>query len=108
MSTRPESGPVGPNGFLQRNRLIAALSARRWWWWKRRKRAAPCPQSTHAERYGKPVFVVPGSIYSPNSAGTNALLREGRAQSRLQTAADLFGVLGLRGAAAPAVVRSAA
>ena len=60
----------------------------------------------HAERYGKPVFVVPGSIYSPNSAGTNALLREGRAKAVCKPG-DLFGVLGLRGAAAPAAVRSA-
>ena len=60
----------------------------------------------HAERYGKPVFVVPGSIYSPNSAGTNALLREGRAKAVCKPG-DLFGVLGLRGAAVPAVVRSA-
>ena len=60
----------------------------------------------HAERYGKPVFVVPGSIYSPNSAGTNALLREGRAKAVCKPG-DLFGVLGLRCAAAPAAVRSA-
>ena len=49
----------------------------------------------HAERYGKPVFVVPGSIYSPNSAGTNALLREGRAKAVCKPG-DLSGVLGLR------------
>ena len=47
-----------------------------------------------------------GSIYSPNSAGTNALLREGRAKAVCKPG-DLFGVLGLRGAAAPAAVRSA-
>ena len=47
------------------------------------------------ERYGKPVFAVPGSIFSPASAGTNALLRDGRAKA-VCTAADLFGTLGLQ------------
>ena len=56
----------------------------------------------HAERYGKPVFAVPGSIFSPASAGTNALLRDGRAKA-VCTAADLFGTLGLQ-AARPAPV----
>ena len=51
----------------------------------------------HAERYGKPVFAVPGSIFSPASAGTNALLRDGRAKA-VCTAADLFGTLGLQAA----------
>ena len=51
----------------------------------------------HAERYGKPVFAVPGSIFSPASAGTNALLRDGRAKA-VCTAADLFGTLGLQNA----------
>ena len=54
---------------------------------------------THAERYGKPVFAVPGSIFSPNSQGTNTLLREGRAKA-VCTAEDLFGALGLRPAEA--------
>ena len=101
----PESGPVGPNGFLQRNRLIAALSSALVVV-EAQEKSGTMSTVNHAERYGKPVFVVPGSIYSPNSAGTNALLREGRAKAVCKPG-DLFGVLGLRGAAAPAVVRSA-
>ena len=46
----------------------------------------------HAERYGKPVYAVPGSIYSPNSAGTNGLLRDGRARA-VAGAADLLAAL---------------
>ena len=49
----------------------------------------------HAERYGRPVYAVPGSIFSPNSAGTNRLLLEGHAKAAC-TAADLLGTLGLR------------
>jgi len=101
----PESGPVGPNGFLQRNRLIAALSSALVVV-EAQEKSGTMSTVNHAERYGKPVFVVPGSIYSPNSAGTNALLREGRAKAVCKPG-DLSGVLGLRGAAAPAAVRSA-
>ena len=101
----PESGPVGPNGFLQRNRLIAALSSALVVV-EAQEKSGTMSTVNHAERYGKPVFAVPGSIYSPNSAGTNALLREGRAKAVCKPG-DLFGVLGLRGAAAPAAVRSA-
>ena len=100
----PESGPVGPNGFLQRNRLIAALSSALVVV-EAQEKSGTMSTVNHAERYGKPVFVVPGSIYSPNSAGTNDLLREGRAKAVCKPG-DLFGVLGLRGAAAPAAVRS--
>ena len=101
----PESGPVGPNGFLQRNRLIAALSSALVVV-EAQEKSGTMSTVNHAERYGKPVFVVPGSIYSPNSAGTNALLREGRAKAVCKPG-DLSGVLGLRGAAAPAAMRSA-
>ena len=104
-SGRGESGPVGPNGFLQRNRLIAALSSALVVV-EAQEKSGTMSTVNHAERYGKPVFVVPGSIYSPNSAGTNALLREGRAKAVCKPG-DLSGVLGLRGAAAPAAVRSA-
>lgn len=101
----PYSEYVGPNCFLQRNRLIAALSSALVVV-EAQEKSGTMSTVNHAERYGKPVFVVPGSIYSPNSAGTNALLREGRAKAVCKPG-DLFGVLGLRGAAAPAAVRSA-
>ena len=94
-----------PTGFLQRNRLIAALSSALVVV-EAQEKSGTMSTVNHAERYGKPVFVVPGSIYSPNSAGTNALLREGRAKAVCKPG-DLSGVLGLRGAAAPAAVRSA-
>ena len=101
----PYSEYVGPNCFLQRNRLIAALSSALVVV-EAQEKSGTMSTVNHAERYGKPVFVVPGSNYSPNSAGTNALLREGRAKAVCKPG-DLIGVLGLRGAAAPAAVRSA-
>ena len=90
----PETEPVGRNGFLQRNRLIAALSGALVVV-EAKEKSGTMSTVGHAERYGKPVFAVPGSIFSPASAGTNALLRDGRAKA-VCTAADLFGTLGLR------------
>ena len=102
----PRSEGVGPNGFLQRNRLIAALSSALLVV-EAQEKSGTMSTVNHAERYGKPVYAVPGSIFSPNSQGTNALLREGRAKAVCK-AEDLFDVLGLRPAAARAEERTAA
>ena len=103
----PESGPVGPNGFLQRNRLIAALSSAVLVV-EAREKSGTMSTVAHAERYGKPVYAVPGSIYSPNSAGTNGLLRDGRARA-VAGAADLLAALGLHTRqAAPAAAKQPA
>jgi DNA processing protein len=64
--------------FLQRNRLIAALSQAtlvveaNW-------RSGSLNTVSHAERLERPVFAVPGPITSPKSAGTNKLIADGRA-----------------------------
>ena len=52
---------VGPNGFLQRNRLIAALSSAVLVV-EAREKSGTMSTVAHAERYGKPVYAVPGSI----------------------------------------------
>ena len=101
----PYSEYIGPTCFLQRNRLIAALSSAVLVV-EAREKSGTMSTVNHAERYGKPVYAVPGSIFSPNSQGTNALLREGRAKAVCK-AEDLFGVLGLRPAAARAEERTA-
>ena len=79
---------------MQRNRLIAALSGALVVV-EAKEKSGTMSTVGHAERYGKPVFAVPGSIFSSASAGTNALLRDGRAKA-VCTAADLFGTLGLQ------------
>lgn len=64
--------------FLQRNRLIAALTAvtvvveARW-------RSGALNTAHHAESLGRVVGAVPGSVHSANSAGCHRLLREGGA-----------------------------
>lgn len=62
--------------FLQRNRLIAGLSqgvlvA------EARHHSGTMSTINFAAEYGRDVFAVPGSIFSPLSGGTNALLAEG-------------------------------
>ena len=79
--------------FLARNRLIAAQSevlcvA------EARTRSGTLNTVGHAERLGRPVLAVPGSIYSALSEGTNELLCTHRAEP-LCKAADALDILGI-------------
>lgn len=76
ISTYPESTPARPYHFLERNRIISGLSeivivteAA--------VKSGTINTATHALDQGKSVFVVPGNITSPMSAGCNRLLRQG-------------------------------
>lgn len=65
--------------FLQRNRLIAALSqttivVEAHW------RSGALNTATHAQSLERDVYAVPGPISSPKSAGTNKLIADGKAQ----------------------------
>ena len=81
--------------FLARNRLIAGL-AEAVCVTEARSRSGTLNTVRHAETYGRPVLAVPGSIYSPTSEGTHALLRAGRAQL-LCSAADILAAIGMEG-----------
>ncbi|MCM3509299.1 DNA-processing protein DprA [Rothia sp. P100] len=65
--------------FLQRNRLIAAISSAtvvveaRW-------RSGALNTANHALELGRPVYAVPGPIFSPSSEGCHRLIRDGLAQ----------------------------
>ena len=79
--------------FLARNRLIAAQSevlcvA------EARTRSGTLNTVGHAERLGRSVLAVPGSIYSALSEGTNELLCTHRAEP-LCKAADALDILGI-------------
>ncbi|BBE23024.1 DNA processing protein DprA [Arthrobacter sp. MN05-02] len=82
--------------FLQRNRLIAALSAvtvvveARW-------RSGALNTAHHAAGLGRAVGAVPGSVHSANSAGCHRLLRDGSAVCVTDAAdiAELAGPLGV-------------
>ena len=79
--------------FLARNRLIAGLSEVLCVT-EARVRSGTANTVSHAERYGRPVMAVPGSIYSAESEGTNALIQQGRAGVVLRPE-DLVGRLNL-------------
>ncbi|MBG6217566.1 DNA processing protein [Arthrobacter sp. CAN_A6] len=90
--------------FLQRNRLIAALSAvtvvveARW-------RSGALNTAHHAAGLGRPVGAVPGSVHSANSAGCHRLLRDGSAVCVTDAAevAEMAGPIGSEPEVEPAV-----
>lgn len=71
----PTSSPLNWQ-FLERNRLIAAV-ADIVIVTEAAKRSGSLSTATHALNLGVELGVVPGSIYSPLSAGTNALIKQG-------------------------------
>lgn len=80
--------------FLQRNRLIAALSdatvvTEAGW------RSGSINTVNHACELARPVFAIPGPITSPSSSGCNRLIRDGQANLLLDIA-DLPSELGWR------------
>lgn len=93
LSEYPPDTTGGRTLFLQRNRLIAGLSEALC---VIEARSASGTMSTvhHARRYGVPVWAVPGSIFSPLSEGTNALLASGEARA-LTGAEPLLQSIGL-------------
>ena len=68
-------GPLKEN-FPVRNRVMTALSDSVTIV-EAAQRSGALISASHALEQGKVVFAVPGNIDSPNSAGTNALLRDG-------------------------------
>lgn len=90
--------------FLDRNRLIACLSAgtvlteSRW-------RSGAQSTAHHANRLSKPVGAVPGSVHSAASAGCHRLIREGAAVlvTDVEDVLSLIGPLGAAPETAPAV-----
>lgn len=96
--------------FLQRNRIIAALSIVLLVVEAGHK-SGTMSTVAHAERYGRPIYAVPGSLFSALSEGTNDLLRQGRARAAVD-AADILAHIGLpvpaagRPPAAPALPRA--
>lgn len=79
--------------FLARNRLIAGMSEALCVI-EARQHSGSANTVGHAERYNRPVLAVPGSIYSPTSGGTNALLAERRA-GVLRSADDVLKLLNM-------------
>lgn len=79
--------------FLNRNRLIAAMS-RLTIVTEARHRSGALNTASHAVELGREVAAVPGSIYSPNSAGTHRLLAAGTA-ALVTSTNDVLELLGV-------------
>lgn len=90
-----EHGPdepyvVGKWSFLERNRLVAGL-ADAVLITEASAQSGTLNTAMHALEQGKEVFVVPGNITSPQSAGCNALIKQGA--HPVTSAADIIEVL---------------
>jgi DNA processing protein len=85
--------------FPRRNRIIAAL-ARATLVVEAPFRSGALITATHALELGRDVAAVPGPIDLPNSAGTNALLRDGAIM--ITDVADVLALVGVSAPAAPA------
>jgi DNA processing protein len=101
----PGSQGVGRAGFVQRNRLIAALG-RALLVVEAKEHSGTMTTVAHAERYARPVYAIPGSIFMDTCGGTNRLIQQGRAHAAIAPC-DLLADLGLQ-AEEPATPRRAA
>lgn len=77
LSEFPLGAPPNPWHFPRRNRLIARL-AQAVVIVEAAESSGSLLTAQHAREYGLPVYVVPGSIFSRQSAGANALLGQER------------------------------
>lgn len=76
ISEYPDGTDARPHYFLERNRLVAGL-ADAVIITEAAIRSGTLNTAAHALEQGKEIFVVPGNITSPLSAGCNALLKQG-------------------------------
>lgn len=76
LSEYDQGDDARPHYFLQRNRLVAGL-ADAIIITEAATRSGTLNTAAHALDQGKEIFVVPGNITSPLSAGCNALLKQG-------------------------------
>lgn len=87
------AGPAYKNQFIERNRIVSGISSA-----LLITEAAINSGTMHTARFaleqGKDVLVVPGNITSPNSEGTNNLLKSGAIP--VTGSADVLHVLGLK------------
>lgn len=87
---RGDGTVVGKWSFLERNRLVSGL-ADAVLITEAAERSGTLNTAAHALSQGRDVFVIPGNITSPLSAGCNSLLRQGA--NPALTASDILEVI---------------
>lgn len=95
LSEHPPGERAGPGAFPRRNRIIAALASVTIVV-EAGVRSGALLTAAHALELGRTVAAVPGPLDAPESAGTNALLRDGA-----HVIADTLDVLTLLGLQSP-------
>jgi len=102
MSEYPEGTPGYPGNFIARNRIVAGLADA-----LLITEAAERSGTLHTARFaleqGREVLAVPGNITSPNSVGTNNLIRTGA--TPVTSVNDILYVLGIDDSAKASRVR---
>jgi DNA processing protein len=103
VSEYPEGAPIYKTNFIARNRIASGLADA-----VLIIEAAQKSGTLHTARFaleqGKEVLAVPGNITSPNSEGTNNLIKAGA--TPVTTAEDVLRALGLEPAAAKVIATS--
>lgn len=93
VSEYPKGTPALPHQFLERNRIIAAISVATVVI-EAPERSGAIATARNAAEEGREVFVFPGPANHPNYRGSHALIRKG---ARLvNSAADIFEDLGVK------------
>ena len=90
ISERGDSEDPRPYDFLTRNRIVSGLSDAVIIT-EAAARSGTLNTASHALEQGKEVFVVPGNITSPLSAGCNALIKQGA--TPVTSTADILAVI---------------
>jgi DNA processing protein len=93
ISEAPCGGKPSRWRFLQRNRLIAALTAATVVV-EAGARSGSLNTAAHAQSLGRPVGAVPGPVTSPSSVGCHALIRSGLAEC-VTTADEVVALAGV-------------
>ncbi len=103
LSEHPPGTEPFQSNFPRRNRIISAL-ARATVVVEAGRKSGALLTATHARDQGKPLFAVPGPIFSNVSEGSNTLLREGAllAVSASDVLAAIDGRIPAEGASRPA------
>lgn len=93
MSEYPEGTRGTSFSFPQRNRIISGMSLGVLVV-EAKEKSGSLITSELAVKHGKKLFAIPGPIYSPNSRGTNYLIKEGKAKL-VENANDVLKELNL-------------